>query len=346
MSRLRCFVTCLLSVVAVLTSSPSWGWNSVGHLACAKLAFDRLSAEHRAKLFALLKEHPHYSLYLAFGRPADVDEAEWAVLRAAVWPDWVRPRRGDARGQAVLRHNHPEDHYVNVAIIDPKDAAAFAGKTLIPPDKANVISALKERCNDITNRTAAPEDKAIAICWLFHLAGDIHQPLHNAAYFSSEEGFQRGDEGGNKFGVAVNGRRCKLHMFWDELLGEDRDYADDAEEHQQRIFRDAMKVAVRLKDLQLTAAAENALVENVSFESWSRESADVARTVAYMKSDGSGILDHVLYQTHGGLSSTSAPEVGEAYISKARATADVRIVLAGRRLADRIKQLLNDSPTH
>ena len=76
--------------------------------------------------------------------------------------------------------------------------------------------------------TAAAEDKAVAICWIFHLVGDIHQPLHNAAYFSSEEGFRQGDQGGNRFGVKINGRKWKLHAFWDDLLGEDAAYWDDS----------------------------------------------------------------------------------------------------------------------
>ena len=95
-------------------------------------------------------------------------------------------------------------------LIDPKDTAFFAGKTLIPPDRTDVICRTKARCNDLGTKNAAAEDKAVEICWIFHLVGDIHQPLHNAEYFSSEEGFQHGDQGGNRFGVKINGRKWKL----------------------------------------------------------------------------------------------------------------------------------------
>ncbi len=42
-------------------------WNSVGHLAIAKLAYDQLDEQDKAALFALLKAHPHYSTFLAAG---------------------------------------------------------------------------------------------------------------------------------------------------------------------------------------------------------------------------------------------------------------------------------------
>ena len=316
MRRLRCLTWCLLFSVAVMSSSRAWGWNSIGHLTSAKLAYDRLGDTQRTTLFALLQRHPHFRQYLAFGRPPEVSEAEWVILRASVWPDWVRPRHHDPRGPAVTRYNRPEEHYINVPVIDPKDTAAFAGKTLISPDKTDIICALRERCNDLRISSAAPEDRAVAICWIFHLLGDIHQPLHNAAYFSSEEGFRQGDQGGNKFGVKVNGRKWKLHAYWDDVLGEDSDYADDSEQHQQEIFREAMKLADHLRGLKLTARDDAQLADNRTFESWSREGFEVAKTVAYQKADGSGILDHVEVKNFGAPIPDDAPEAGATYAAR------------------------------
>ena len=262
----RSLVLWVLLAAAVLNGGRAWAWNAIGHLASAKLAYDELDDGQKGELFALLQRHPHFAQYLAAGRPPEVSEMEWAILHAAVWPDWVRPRHNapgpDPRGPSVTKYSRDEQHYVNVPVIDPKDAAFFAGKTLIPPDRTNVICALKQSCNDLRSRNAAAEDKAVAICWIFHLVGDIHQPLHNAAYFSSEEGFQQGDQGGNRFGVKINGRKWKLHAFWDNLLGEDTAYWDDSAEHQRQIFRDAMKVADHLRGLQLSDADKERLAKN------------------------------------------------------------------------------------
>src|SRR5437667_103063 len=81
---------------------------------------------------------------------------------------------------------------------------------------ANILCALKQRASDLQTRTAAAEDRAVAVCWIFHLVGDIHQPLHNVAYFSSAPAFVQGDRGGNKFGVRADGRKWNLHAFWDD----------------------------------------------------------------------------------------------------------------------------------
>ena len=234
MSRSLSFV--FLSILAVFVPGLPLAWNSVGHLATAKLAHDQLDEQDKAALFVLLKAHPHYSTFLAADRPADVDERQWVILRAAVWADWVRPRRDDPRGLSVTRYNRPEEHYADVPFVDPKDAAAFAGKTLISPDQTDALCAPKHESGILRLKSAAEEDKAVAICWIFHLIGDIHQPLHNTSYFSSEPGLEHGDQGGNKLVVKIDGRVWKLHAYWDDLLGEDRNYGDDSPEHQARII--------------------------------------------------------------------------------------------------------------
>ena len=325
----------------LLTTLPqaAYAWNSVGHMAVAKLVYDRLDDGHKKKLFTLLQSHPHYERYLAAGRPDNVSEVEWAIVRTSVWPDWVRPRGDkDSRGAEVTRYHRPEDHYVNVPFIDPKDAAVFAGKTLIDPDLTNILDALKQRCNEVRTKTTADIDKAIAVCWIFHLVGDIHQPLHNVAYFNDTKDYRRGDLGGNLFGVRAGGQRVKLRAYWDNLLGDDSNYADDSANHQARIFREALKVADSLRGLQLADAEQKKLADNTTFKSWSQESFELAKCVGYRQSDGK-ILAGVPAPFKGPIPE-AAPEVGDDYIKTARATAEVRIVLAGQRLAERLKLVL------
>src|SRR5262245_43994358 len=40
-------------------------WNSIGHMAAAKLAYDQLEDGEKTKLFTLLQSHPHYKSFLA-----------------------------------------------------------------------------------------------------------------------------------------------------------------------------------------------------------------------------------------------------------------------------------------
>ncbi len=331
-------MTRLIIFLFLAAPSAAFAWNGVGHLAIAKLAYDQLDEREQLKLFELLKKHPHYQLYLDSGRPDDVSEAQWAALRSAVWPDFVRPRRKDERGLGVTKFHRGEDHYVNIALIEPGDEGFFAGKTLINPDLPNVVTALKHRCNEVTTRTAAPEDRAVALCWVFHLVGDIHQPLHNVSYFSSAPAFQKGDLGGNKFGVRDGSKKWKLHAFWDDLLGTDSNYANDSPGHQRDLYATALKVADRLRAIELTDADKDALANNTSFESWSREGFELAKTVGYRKPDGS-MLKGVEVPLDGAVPD-DAPDLGEAYVKVARETAERRAIIAAKRLATRTKALL------
>jgi hypothetical protein len=329
----------LASLLVLLLPRAAPAWNSVGHLAVAKLAYDQLSDGEKLRLYQLLKTHPHFDQFLAAGRPEGVEEAEWVILRSAVWPDWVRPRDKDPRGPAVTRYHRAEDHYVNVPLIDPKDADAFAGKTLINPDTMNILAALKQRCNEVRARNVADEDKAVAVCWIFHLVGDIHQPLHNVSYFANTAAFRDGDLGGNKFGVKANGRNVKLHAFWDDVLGEDPKYTDDSTDRQARIYQQAITLATALRGRELGEADRARLEKNRTFQSWSDESFELARSVVYQKGDATGLLEGVEVRFNQPVPD-AAPELGEKYLQRARATAEAQAILAGRRLAERIKQVL------
>jgi hypothetical protein len=329
----------LASLIVLLLPRAAPAWNSVGHLAVAKLAYDQLADGEKLKLYQLLKTHPHFDRFLAAGRPAGVEEAEWVILRSAVWPDWVRPRDKDPRGPGVTRHHRAEDHYVNVPLIDPKDADAFAGKTLISPDTMNILAALKQRCNELRARNVADDDKAVAICWIFHLIGDIHQPLHNVSYFANTPAFRDGDLGGNKFGVKANGKGVKLHAFWDDVLGEDPRYADDSPDRQARIYQQAVALATALRGQELGEADRARLEKNRTFQSWSDESFELAKSVGYQKGDGTGLLEGVEVKFNQPVPD-AAPELGEKYLQRARAAAEVQVTLAGRRLADRLRTVL------
>ena len=246
---------------SILAANHASAWNSVGHMTVAKIAYDELDAKSKSALYKLLKQHPHYKDYLSASKPADIDnDVQWVIVRSAVWPDWVRGSKKDSLGLDINRFNRGEEHYVNIPFIDPKDEKFFAGKTLIDPDLPNILTALKQRANDLKTKTASPEDRAVAACWLFHLVGDIHQPLHNVAYFE-RSGFQKGDLGGNirYQRMAANG----LHQFWDDVP-------------RVRLQHDSAKhQAISVRGLNLSAAsltdADTEAGEEHDFGSWSRE---------------------------------------------------------------------------
>src|SRR5262249_14820585 len=146
-------------------------------------------------------------------------------LRAAIWPDWVRDPY--AKGLSQKEHDQIRDdhhkgpwHFVNLPFVHPDEvkqfnAVAIRKKVLEPElddnrEPRHALAALKNlnQLPVVADNEAAK--KAIRLCWLLHLVGDIHQPLHATALFASEKKFQppftdkHGDEGGNKLAVRID----------------------------------------------------------------------------------------------------------------------------------------------
>ncbi len=63
-----------------------------------------------------------------------------------------------------------------------------------PPASVNILTALAEN-ERIAKTNNDPGRRANALSWLFHLVGDIHQPLHSAQIFTTD--YPNGDRGGN-----------------------------------------------------------------------------------------------------------------------------------------------------
>jgi len=60
---------------------------------------------------------------------------------------------------------------------------------------------------ELANSESAPEERLVALKFLLHLVGDVHQPLHAA---------DDHDACGNRKQVAVDGFPANnLHRYWD-----------------------------------------------------------------------------------------------------------------------------------
>src|SRR5262249_16944193 len=74
----------------------------------------------------------------------------------------------------------------------------------------------------IADRQTSPTDRAVLLAWLFHTVGDIHQPLHSTAVFSTKL-FPTGDRGGNSVKTMQAGN---LHSLWDQFPGQSHGFRD------------------------------------------------------------------------------------------------------------------------
>lgn len=198
-------------------------------------------------------------------------------------------------------------HYVNVPILldgtRPAKVNLAMGQPRGPAKEWNVAQATRF-CLTMIEGDDAPHQQALAYCWLFHLVGDLHQPLHSTAIFC--ERFPEGDRGGNSI-PTKQGRN--LHSLWDNLLG-----------------RDHKLNSVRRVSLQLQARPEDWTVDTeTDLQEWLEESHALAKSFAYSPAIVAAVRSDV---------EKLAPiDVGEEYLVEAGRHARSRIVAAGVRLA-------------
>jgi hypothetical protein len=193
-------------VICLFFVSPALAWNNKGHMVIAKLAWDQLNQPAKVAATRILKTHPHYAEFLVADRPDNIPEDQWAFMRAATWSDWVRSHH---RSQ----FDNPTWHCTNKPYVPQ---GSKLKESDFPPKSPNVVTQITEAITKVKSGTA--EEKPIYFCWLLHLVGDVHQPLHCTALFS--EKFPKGDRGGNLLLVRIKeGDPKKLHALWDGLFG-------------------------------------------------------------------------------------------------------------------------------
>ena len=200
----------VLLTLAVLPL-PASAWNIPGHMLSGIIAYQVLQQENPPtieKVKAVLEKHPWYANQWQ-ARLQDVPVADHDLvlfMQAARWPDDIR-----SHGQG---QNRPPWHYINLPF---KPEGQPASVQIREPDPVNILTAMAENESVVKNEND-PERKAIALAWLFHLVGDIHQPLHTAQLFTVE--YPKGDRGGNEICVRVTqaGQPMDLHRFWDGVI--------------------------------------------------------------------------------------------------------------------------------
>ncbi|WP_375314918.1 MULTISPECIES: S1/P1 nuclease [unclassified Schlesneria] len=347
------FITSLCLILFCSTSV--FAWNDLGHMTIARIAYDQLTDGERAAVISILRHHPHLHDVILKDRPSQVTASEWIFLRAATWPDHIRPPREQTRApissHSIYRYHHPHWHYVNYRIrpgqLDtelPAQPMPQFPKPSNPSEQTNLIDQLDQSYLILRGKaqeTSHPEIeltqheiRAIRMCWLFHLIGDIHQPLHVVAFVDPQLPFlKHGDEGGNKLGIRINhaSKPRKLHTVWDDMLGTHSRY-QDVVNLSERLSHDP-----RLSVSRLPEYAQNRLSTEFAEESY-----QIAVEAIYMN----GRLPYTPWskvESHE-VAPESVPAVSPQWISQAHTIAERRVVLAGYRLAARLKYLIAHDP--
>lgn len=171
----------------------SWAWGREGHRLTALVADAYLTPETKAQIAELLR--------------ADSTSPE-TLADISSWAD-------------TYRADHPETagwHFVDI----PKAEAKFDRNRDCPVSATDPKSPWRDCVTDrilyfegrLGDASLSPQERAIALKFVVHLIGDIHQPFHAL-----------GDErGGNGIAVSFMGSnqcdtsKCNLHGVWDYTI--------------------------------------------------------------------------------------------------------------------------------
>jgi hypothetical protein len=307
-------VSILLGLIALclLPQRPAAAWHATGHMAVAAIAYRNMDPGSRKRAADVLRRHPHFaSMWRSGLTTSGVPQDLYLFLRASTWADEVRNNP---------RYHRPTWHYVNRPYTPggPREFKAPA---------ENVITALYLNRQRFVNTSLPAADRAVALCWIFHLIGDLHQPFHSVAYVSDE--FPQGDRGGNLFFVKTAAGPTNLHSLWDGLFDSARGLkaADDL----------GRTIAANRKKASLPE------LETRSSYAWAEESYRLAISTGYgYTSDPQRpSLRTPLKPAN---SAATAEPLPDGYEASARANAERRIAIAGYRLASVVGGLFYGQP--
>ena len=341
------------AVTGLAAVAPSHAWNDFGHELIARIAWQELEPEVRSRVLALFRQAPRDSLMHCLDlnqdrrrgcgrfayRLGDAGSSEVAdrILfeRAAYWPDLARQ---------LDKYNRPTWHYIGWTWRQGADGSAH--DTDLPVAEPNAVSQLVELARSVADPSGRPGKRAIHLAWIFHLVGDVHQPLHAASRVTDRRDEREGDRGGNGFGLDEWNRN--LHAFWDGALdGRFRaDYRQQAlatltsessrpppSERFWRAFGELRdreyeahkdRVAAEARARHPLDDAVRASLKSGDFEAWATESNQIVRNTLYPP-----------YLKRG-----EAPP--GAYADLAYDISLQRAALAGYRLADLLNNLLGE----
>jgi len=269
---MRTNVLAALTAAAALLPSPAFAWGKTGHRVVAAIADTQLSGLARAHVREIL------------GPGESLDDA-------ANWPDEMR-----SDPAVFWQKTATPWHYVTLNGIT-YDHAPPAGDALQALDHFRVV---------LQDPKANLADKQLALRFIVHLVGDLHQPLHVGKCC---------DKGGNDVKVTFFGKPTNLHAVWDSAL---------PDEEQLSYSELAAKLERHLSDRQLITWWD------VNPRDWISESGEI-RNGLYPPAPPKG--------AKGTKGAPAVPELSYGYVYKFTPVMERRLQQAGVRLAAYLNEI-------
>lgn len=186
----------VLTLLALGTAPAAFGWGSDGHRIVGLLAEAQLTPTTRAEVARLLEGQPDPSL-----------------AGVSTWADEVRD---EPRWRHTSRW-----HWVNLPRENPCTYVAARDC-----QRGNcVVGAIERQLAILADRRGSDEDRLVALKFVVHFVGDVHQPFH--AGFGD-------DRGGNDTQLQFDRRGWNLHALWDSAMVQQAGLSPEAYARQLR----------------------------------------------------------------------------------------------------------------
>ena len=310
----------VLVILITLLGGAIFAWDDVGHKTTAYIAWQRMSPQAREAVIKILRSAPEDShlsaYYMQYGPEPELTRKLEYFMLTATWADIVRERALDTRYKKYHKSNwHYDDTFWKQVDGRVEILTGF-------PEGGVAVSKLVEFDKVIRDSVASDKDKAIAIAWIMHLTGDIHQPLHTSARVTDLE--PKGDQGANLFLLTPQGtpreNQQNLHWFWDSIIGRNTPLKGDECERDY-----VVSVAERIMKRHPFASL-SAVLNLGGYQDWQKESFKLNATDVFSP-------DLVRFQTP-----------SEKYKKHAFQVAERQLALAGYRLGETLNRVFTPAP--
>jgi hypothetical protein len=315
-------------------------WDHPGHMTTADIAFaeiERARPDLIEQLGLLFLAHPDPApFWVAAGEAKDKERARRMFMECARWADDSKFTDNDrltwhtARWAVLSKDAPPEAH---------EAVAARQGKAV-----GQGIEALELTYSMLSNPESSPTERVWALCWVMHILGDVHQPMHVSDLFSKQ--FPAGNMAGSMGYVMdpVTEAPITLHILWDSnalrvptLEAVDRHTAEFVKKYPRSAFP------------ELTA---HPMSDPGFFREWAQESYQVSVDWAASldmaidpdtdQTSEELVAKMVNFILNGVSPIDDAPDLPAGYWDNLQETAERRITLAGYRMADLILAAADD----
>lgn len=283
-------------VLLLLAPRAAFAWDETGHMIVSAVAYARLNRAARARIDSLARTI-HFC-----GKTYD-----GTTLGA-----WMDDLKSDSTHDDLRAwHYYDQPYFDGVA----PDAAL---QTRLLHGDENAVAKLSSAVESLRKGGSPDRKDAELLGYVFHLTGDLHQPLHAASRVSA--GQREGDAGGNDFRIVGIPEADNLHEYWDDAAGAFHYWRPERPltAFERRRFEAYVRDVVAAYPADSLPGAQE-----LDPRKWADESHALARTVAYA------------------LPANSQPSPD--YERKAQETSRRQLALAGYRLANLLNSIFPEA---